>query len=76
MTSENNHIGQNFNDFLKEENIEIREDEIRKRAKAIKENTLKYGFTCLDNKGEIIPNYKIFQIDNKLIINESEVEND
>ena len=40
----------------------------------IRENSLKYGFTCLDNKGEIIPNYKIFQIDNRLIINESEDE--
>lgn len=29
MTSENNHIGSNFNDFLKEENIEITEDEIK-----------------------------------------------
>ena len=74
MTSEKKHIGSKFDDFLKEENIETSEDEIRKRAKAIKENTLKYGFTCLDNKGEIIPNYKIFQIDNKLIINESEDE--
>ena len=74
MTSEKNHIGSNFDDFLKEENIEISEDEIKERAKAIKQNSLKYGFTCLDEKGEIIPNYKIFQIDNKLIINESEDE--
>ena len=28
MTTENNHIGSNFNDFLKEENIEISEEEI------------------------------------------------
>ena len=62
-----NHIGQNFDDFLKEENIEISEEEIKK-------NSLIYGFTCLDNKGEIIPNYKIFQIGNKLIIKESEDE--
>ena len=30
MTSEKNHIGSNFDDFLKEENIEISEYEIRK----------------------------------------------
>ena len=30
MTSEKNHIGSKFDDFLKEENIEISEDEIRK----------------------------------------------
>lgn len=61
------HLGQSFDSFLKEENIEIKEDEIE-----IKKNSLIYGFTCLDEKGEIIPNYKIFQIGNKLIINESE----
>ena len=31
MTSEKNHIGQNFDSFLKEENIEISEEEIRKK---------------------------------------------
>ena len=29
MTSEKNHIGSKFDDFLKEENIEISEDEIK-----------------------------------------------
>lgn len=63
----NEHIGSKFDSWLKDENIEIREDEVRK-------NTLKYGFTCLNNKGKIIPNYKIFQIGDDLIIDESEVE--
>lgn len=70
----NNHIGQSFDSFLKSEGIEINEEEIKERVKAIQQNFLKYGFTCLDDKGKIIPNYKIFQIDDKLIINESEDE--
>ena len=74
MTSEKNHIGQSFYSFLKGEGIEISEAEIKERVKAIQQNSLRYGFTSLDNKGEIIPNYKILQIDNKLIINESENE--
>ena len=36
MTSEKNYIGQNFDDFLKEENIEIEEDEIMQRIMNIK----------------------------------------
>lgn len=33
MTNEKNYIGSKFDDFLKEENIEIKEDEIRERLK-------------------------------------------
>lgn len=65
MISENNHIGQSFDSFLEEENIQISEEEIKK-------NSLIYGFTCLDDKGKIIPNYRVFQINNELIINGSE----
>lgn len=36
MTSEKNHIDSKFDDFLKEENIEIKEDEIMQRIMNIK----------------------------------------
>lgn len=61
MTSEKNHIGQNFDDFLKEENIRFSKEEIIKNAivmalnnKEFAENTVidYYEFlkTVKDNK--------------------------